>query len=248
MDWKRMSKREALVHLRNFDKGDESLKNMIKRVPAEYAELRNCLLAVYNGVDEKRKKGGPTLPKDYATDLYVGLALHEYLAKRGFGIWEAADDNVWRYIAVAVVPDLVHGRLRGEYEKDAFSGVRQSRFWVRNIWWYVHLSLVVDRNGKPDYKKTERILRSNDTDILAGVVDHQGSGFRVDFFRAMMSAFDDFCTSNKLAVSREDSFRDLIKEYQIRTAVVDPDLEGHARFLSEMFGKGSHLIRGAENA
>lgn len=246
MEWKKMSRREALVHLRAFDESEEAVVRMLKKMPAEYSDLRNLMVKVLSDVAAKRQTGAIKLPKDYALDLYLGLALHEYLSKNKFGVWEASDDNVWRYISVAVIPDVVHERLRGEYAKDAFSGVRQSRFWLRNIWWYVHLSLACDARGKPDYKKTERILCANDTDILAGVVDHQGVGFRVDFFRSMMAAFDDFCKSHVLALSREDTFRRLIKEYQIRTAVVDPDLEGHERFLAEMFGKGSHLIK--ENA
>lgn len=240
MDWKTMSKREALIHLRRYDQAGEIPESIYERLDDDYRALREHMLKAFDSVDEQRK--GAKLPRDYATDLFCGLSLYEFLASKGFGIWQAADDNVWRYIAVQVIPDIVHKRLGGEFSKDAFSGRRSSRFWVRNIWWYVYLSLAVS-DGKADYAETEKILSRNDTDILAGVVDHQGRGFRIDLFRKMMKMFDDFCRAGKLVCSREDVFRYLIKEYQIRTAVVDPELEGIEPFLREIFSKGHHLKR-----
>lgn len=238
MDWKMMSKREALMHLRRYDQVGAVPDAVFEKLDEDYRALREHMLSVFRTVESRRKIS--KLPKDYATDLFCGLALYAFLEERGFGIWQAADDNVWRYIAVLAIPDVVHARLGGEFSKDAFSGVRSSRFWVRNIWWYVFLSLVVT-DGKADYERTEQILCRNDTDILAGVVDHQGRGFRVKMFRKMMLMFDEFCQKGKLLCSREDVFRYLIKEYQIRTAVVDPDLEGIEAFLNEIFGKGVHL-------
>lgn len=243
MEWKRMSKREALLRLRSYDRDNSVPSSVLESVPKEYKDVRNTLCEVRGSVEKRRQEAGVKMPRDYATDLFLGIALHKCLSRMDFGLWEAADDNVWRYIAVSVIPDIVHDRLGGEYAKDAFSGVRSSRFWVRNIWWYVHLSLVVDGNGRPDYLKTEQILSRNDTDILAGVVDHQGNGFRVELFRAMMRTFDDFCKNSRLSDTRENVFRYLIKEYQIRTAVVDPDLEGHRPFLDEIFVKGARLTK-----
>ena len=240
MDWKTMSKREAIGHLNRYDREGCSSASIYGKLDEDYRDLRERMLVVFQSVDERRKQS--RLPKDYATDLFCGLAMHEFLAQRGFGLWQAADDNVWRYVAILVIPDIVHERLGGDFsKKDTFSGIaRSSRFWIRNIWWYVHLSLI-EVDGVADYQETERILSGNDTDILAGVVDHQGRGFRVDLFRKMMKKFDEFCRSGKLLMSREDVFRYLIKEYQIRTAVVDPDLEGADSFLDEIFRKGKHL-------
>ena len=243
MDWKTMSRHEALIHLRRYDQNGGVPSSVYERLDGEYRELRGRMREVFESVEERRKVD--KLPRDYATDLFCGLALHEFLESHGFGMWQAADDNVWRYIAIFAISDIVHERLGGGFleKKDAFSGVRSSRFWVKNIWWYVYLSLVVSSSGTIDYQKTESILRRNDTDILAGVVDHQGRGFRVALFRKMMSMFDEFCQSGRLICSREDVFRYLIKEYQIRTAVVDPDLEGIETFLKEIFIRGIHLKR-----
>jgi len=245
MEWKTMSRREALVHLCRYDQNEGVPSSTYEALDSDYRELRERMLEVFGSVEERRKVD--KLPRGYATDLFCGLALHEFLESRGFGMWQAADDNVWRYIAIFVIPDIVHERLGGgfvEMEK-AFSGVRSSRFWIKNIWWYVYLSLVISPSGTVDYRQTEKILRRNDTDILAGVVDHQGRGFRVALFRKMMSMFDEFCQSGQLKCSREDVFRYLIKEYQIRTAVVDPDLEGIETFLREIFDRGMHLKGGS---
>ncbi len=241
MEWKTMSKHEALIHLRRYSQMEGVPSSVYEKLNSDYRALRDRMCAVYASVEDRREHNGDRLPKDYATDLFCGLALHEFLNERGFGLWQAADDNVWRYIAVLTIPDIVHERLGGTFAKDAFSGVaRSSRFWVRNIWWYIYLSLV-ESDGNIDYQATEEILSRNDTDILAGVVDHQGRGFRINLFRKMMRMFDAFCKSGKLTRSREDVFRYLIKEYQIRTAVIDPDLEGIEVFLKEIFGKGAFL-------
>ena len=228
------------MHLRQYDQMGSVVPAVYERLNGEYIELRERICKVFSKIDERRMRD--KLPGSYAADLFCGLALHEFLDSLGFGIWQAADDNVWRFIAVMVIPDVVHKRLGGWIaKKDAFCGIdRSSRFWVRNIWWYIYLSLVV-KDGRNDYKETENILSKNDTDILAGVVDHPGRGFRVDLFRRMMSKFDAFCKKGKLMHSREDVFRYMIKEYQIRTAVVDPDLEGVDAFLDEIFNKGKHL-------
>lgn len=244
IEWKRMSKREALVHLHRYDEDKCVPSSMYEGLTDVYRELRERMTALRDCMDEMRKRIGNKTPKDYASDLLYGLTLYRFLREKEFGIWDAADDNVWRYIAVKVMPDIVHERLGGDYAKDAFSGVRSSRFWVRNIWWYIYLSLVETSERAPDYDMTAQILKGNDTDILAGVVDHPGSGFRVELFRLMMREFDAFCNRGVLADTRENAFRYLIKEYQIRTTLVDPDLEGHKLFLDEIFSKGEHLKKG----
>ena len=96
MEWKTMSKREARLHLCQYDQLGCVPLSTYEKLDRDYCALRKKMLDVFESVDERRKVG--KLPRDYAADLFCGLTLHEFLAHHGFGIWQAADDNVWRYI------------------------------------------------------------------------------------------------------------------------------------------------------
>lgn len=98
---------------------------------ASYSELRAILVKAFD------RAGGNTLPsrKMYPVDVEVGLDLYEYLSANDFSEAEAADDDVWRFISVKIIPDLTYLRYpdpeKAVVERAAESIGRDS-FWLRD--------------------------------------------------------------------------------------------------------------------
>src|SRR5206468_4257853 len=70
----------------------------------EYTRLREQLLEAIPHFDTRQDPGVSRY------DVAAGLALHRILREAGLDMRTAADDGVWRFLSLKVVPDLVAGR------------------------------------------------------------------------------------------------------------------------------------------
>lgn len=146
-----------------------------RKVKAPFDHLRNVLIAERNQFlsDESRKINS------YAFDLQMGLLLYRTLNEE-FAFTErlAAQDEIWRYLSLEVVPDLVYERY----------GLNDSRFykesrriWLKTIWWYIHLS------WQGTEEETFETVRNYSADEILQLIDRAGSaGYRVVLTRELM--------------------------------------------------------------
>ncbi|WP_080847930.1 hypothetical protein [Cytobacillus gottheilii] len=155
-------------------------------------------------------------PDLYDIDLYTGLAIYEVLNENfGFNERLASQDDIWRYLSIVIIPEVVykrHGLKAGRYYENP------RRIWLKSLWWYIHLSWQNTR------KLTFDVLKNNTTDTVAQLVERTGiNGYRVDFTRELMSVFH-YDYLDVVGTQRTILFRRVLKLSTARTKIIEPSL------------------------
>ncbi|MDN2701208.1 hypothetical protein O0881_04250 [Janthinobacterium sp. SUN100] len=159
-----------------------------------------------------------------AYDVAAGLALYRILGEAGMDVRTAADDSVWRFLSLRVVPDLVEARWPNAPAVRFWRS--RSRIWLRVIWWLVHLT------WQENEEQTRAVLADVTTDTIAQLVERPGrGGFRVELMRAL------FRERIRRHFS-QDEFRALMKLNTARVVVTEPwfcdgGIGGYARELHD---------------
>ncbi|WP_052962735.1 hypothetical protein [Pseudomonas fluorescens] len=145
-----------------------------------------------------------------AFDVACGLVLYRVLGQAGFDLRAAADNGVWRFLSVKLLPDLVAKRWEHTPESRFFSG--RSRIWLRAIWWTVHLT------WQGSEARTREILATVTTDTIVQLVERPGrAGFRVELTRQL------FAERSQRNPSQEQ-FRAIMRLNTARILILEPSL------------------------
>jgi len=182
----------------------------------EFAALRERLLRAIPAFS----KGGDSGAGAY--DVAAGLALYQILHAAGMDVRSAADDGVWRFLSLKVVPDLVVARWP-KMQEDRFWNSR-SRVWMRAVWWLVHLT------WQGAEEPTRAVLSDVTTDTIVQLVERPGrGGFRIELSRTLFRE-----RSQKKMTQAQ--FRSLMKLNTARVLVSEPwfcdgGVEGYVREL-----------------
>ncbi|RYL92395.1 DUF6339 family protein [Sporolactobacillus sp. THM19-2] len=161
--------------------------------------------------------------KEYLYDLRFGLGVYNLLNNEyDFKERQASNDEVWIYLSMNVVPDIVYHRWNLS-ETRYFSQSR--RIWLKIIWWYVHLSW----NGSN--QDTYQLLNGFTTDEIVQLVERSGSsGYRLDVTREIMKQF------SQLENRSNSLFRRVMKLNTARLKLVEPALVngGIKKYVEEL--------------
>jgi len=170
--------------------------------------------------------------KKYTFDLEFGLRMYASLYKNGFTEWNAADNGVWSYLSIRIIPDIVYGRCEG-YNEDRFYK-RNWRILLKDLWWYIHTT---EEGGDKDFdmEGTRKILARNSEDIMFLLLDHLGYGFRPRVYHLLMRRYSELLDSGIQLASCEDFFRAIMLLHQVRTEVIDPILQGEEAYVEGLF-------------
>jgi hypothetical protein len=160
-----------------------------------------------------------TVPNATEYELDQAFALELYFSvlsfNAGFTMREAADNELWRRLAVQVMPDLVERRWPakdGIHSKDHF-WAKPQRNWLKSLWWYVHLSC-----QNYDRVSTAACLINGSTDSIQHIVERPGpGGFRINLCRELMKRIGD----GTLDVSM---LKKVLKLNTSRVCLVEPEL------------------------
>ncbi|MGP4106769.1 hypothetical protein [Virgibacillus sp. L01] len=192
----------------------------------ETLELREKLIESSDRVlqyIEENEAG--TNKKDYLYDLRFGIELYLLLGEKyNFNLRQASDDEVWIYLSIKVIPDLVYNRW-GLSESRFYKQSR--RIWLRTMWWYVHLSWA------DTYEQTYDVLKGFTTDEVVQLVERSGPhGYRIDVTREIMKQFSDL-TDSQL---NRNLFRKVMKLNTARTKIIEPFLftGGTNKYVEEL--------------
>jgi hypothetical protein len=167
---------------------------------ADYAVLREKLLQAIPRFDAAAGAG--------AYDVATGLALYRVLGEAGMDVRTAADDGVWRFLSLRVLPELVQARWSHAPAERFWRG--RSRIWLRVCWWLIHLA------WQGTEEKTRAVLADVTTDTVVQLVERPGrGGFRVELTRALFSE-----RSRRRFTQSE--FRALMKLNTARVMVTEP--------------------------
>lgn len=175
---------------------DVEFQSLLQQWGAHQVEDFNPDLNALRGtcVDAFERAGGRSLParKMYPIDVEVGLALYTHLINHEFTPADAANDDVWRYISIKVVPDLTYFRYPDPEKQAKEQGCRINkkrffshtrRIWIKTLWWYVHLS------WQGDSEKTRSAIEENGSNIISHFIETPGKGYRVDVYRELMRLY-----------------------------------------------------------
>lgn len=197
----------------------------------EFNNLRSKMIAARNKIyDDYNYDQANNL--DYRFDLLFGLELYEILNEEGISHRNATGDDVWRYLSICVVPDIVHSRW-GLNADRFFANSR--RIWLKTLWWYIELSW---RNNK---EETYNILCNDTTDTLVSLVERPGLGYNILLYREIMYQLDRYCKDHVLS-TRRDMMRGVMKVNTAKVLTVSPELskngiEGYVKDLFRIVGE-----------
>lgn len=191
-------------------------------VKNEYVELRNKFIFARDEIFEKYNLDGSN-KLDYHFDLLYGLKVYEILNEEiGFVNRVATNDDVWRYLSISVIPDIVHARWG--LNADHFYKTSR-RIWLKTIWWYIDLS------WRGNAEETYEILKGNSTDTILQLVERPGIGYYNELYREIMLQYA------SLEDSSRNWFRRALKLNTARLITTSPELVdgGIIKYVEELF-------------
>lgn len=192
-----------------------SVKEEFEELRAEFIEARDEVFDKYN-LDTSNKL-------DYHFDLVYGLKVYEILTQEvGFVNRVATNDDVWRYLSICVIPDIVHARW-GLNDDHFYKTSR--RIWLKTIWWYIDLS------WRGNAEDTYEILKDNSTDTILQLVERPGIGYYNELYREIMLQYAD------LEDSSRNWFRRALKLNTARLITTSPELVdgGIKSYVADLF-------------
>lgn len=188
----------------------------------ELIKIREELISARDEIFEQHKLDFEN-KLDYRFDLLFGLKLYSILSKEiGFTNRIATSNDIWRYLSICVVPDIVHSRW--QLNEDHFYKVPR-RIWLKTLWWYINLSWVGNE------KDTYNILQNNTTDTILQLVERPGIGYYVEMYREMMLQYSEYEDTNR------ELFRRVLKLNTARLLTTSPELVdgGIKAYVQDLF-------------
>ena len=188
----------------------------------EFIELRQQLIKARDDIFEAHNLDKAN-KLEYSFDLLFGLEVYQILNEDiGFTNRVATNDDVWRYLSICVIPDIVHSRW--SLNADHFYKISR-RIWLKTIWWYIHLSW---RGNKED---TYEILKDNSTDTILQLVERPGIGYYTEMYRELMLQYTNYEDKSR------NLFRMVLKLNTARLLTISPELVegGISGYVSSLF-------------
>ncbi|MBS4915154.1 hypothetical protein BTI74_05885 [Lactobacillus delbrueckii subsp. bulgaricus] len=179
----------------------------------DWLELREKLISAR---DEVFGKYGFDFAKklEYSFDVLYGLKVYQILNKKiGFNLRQAGDDNIWRFLSVRVIPDIVHSRFG--LNEDHFFRLNR-RIWLKTIWWYIHLGWTGDEEGTWD------LLKQNTTDTILQLVERPGLGYYSAVDHEILVQYKEYRDAK--VVNATDIFREVLKLNVAKLPTTSPEL------------------------
>ena len=207
-------------------------------IDSENAHLRNDIQELNRKVRIEAEKKAESKRSDYYVDSHLGLELYEYFWKQPcFSMRVAANDGFWRYLSLAVAPDVVSQRW-GKDNSDHYWS-KPTRIWFRSIWWFVHLA------WQGDMESTREVLETSffTTDTILNFEERNGrKGTSVDAYREIINMYskvpEEIIRNNSRgkAGNSDDLFRVVMKLNTAKMMVMEPSLcvggeKGYAKSL-----------------
>ncbi|ERF48444.1 MULTISPECIES: hypothetical protein [unclassified Staphylococcus] len=191
-------------------------------IPEEYVVLRQEILKARDDIFLAYSLDGVE-KLDYKFDLLFGIKLYEILNENiKFYNRDAMNDDIWRYLSIKIIPDIVHSRW-GFNEDHYFKTSR--RIWLKTIWWYINLSWTGDS------ETTFNLLEKNTTDTILQLVERPGIGYNVEMYRELMKQYKGYDDSSR------DLFRRVLKVNTARLLTTSPELidGGIPQYVDDLF-------------
>jgi len=211
-------------------------KKVLPTLSPEYDAIKLELTKLY---EQAKGEARYSDRKEYLTDVFFGLYLYEYFSHNSwFNLRTAANDDFWRYISVAVIPEVVADRWGSN--KDNYFWKQSNRLWPKTTWWYIYLT------WHESLENTKDILISKNlnSDTIQGIVERTGrKGTFVEVYREIVYQYSqlDFKTivkfKKELSYGSDSLFRAIMRLNTARCLVTDPCLckDGVVGYVNSLF-------------
>lgn len=235
---------EELSKLQSEDTMNKWNEDMVPEIhlsPRE-SELRDALVSAFNDVLSYLQIDKEDISrKSYQFDMEYGIKIYRILdIESNFTLRQAANLDIWRYLSIKVIPDIVYYRW-GLHEGRFWKEPR--RIWLKTIWWYIYLSW---QGNEAD---TAEVLKDNTTDEIVQLVERAGSlGYRVNLTREIIKIYG---TLSKEEKGRNNMiFRKVMKLNTARVKTIEPELHplGHETYVKELFSYFDHAKEEAKSS
>lgn len=205
--------------------------------PDVYMGLREKLVSAYEEIKEQIEHDpalNKSATKTYQLEYRYALRIYRILNEEGLTVRNASDDGVWRFLSIAVVPDIVYDRWKDEKKPQYFNPDRfyagTRRIWLKILWWYVYLC------WQGDYEQTEACIATNNANEISQLVERSGTGgYRVDLFRGIIGYYDSIPQSVRI---KEKNLLSRVLQLNIaRSQIIEPDLVpgGVSEYIKMLF-------------
>lgn len=207
----------------DFEKLEILSSSIVPISPREdFKEIRNQLIEIRDYIFEKYEYDNAN-KLDYKFDLLFGLKMYQVLNENvGFTNRVATNDDIWRYLSICVIPDIVHSRWELNEERFYKS---PRRIWLKALWWYIHLS------WRGNEEETYNILKDNTTDTVVQLVERPGIGYHVEMYREIMYQYSFIQDSSR------EVFRRLLKLNTATILTTIPELVegGIKKYVQDLY-------------
>lgn len=184
MKWIELTKNKAQkqyeTFYNSFIKNNDQEEYTIFNIEANYKELREDVMRITENVLNELNSNIKNIGKlAYEFDYRFAIDFYSLLnEKYNFNNYLANNDNIWIYLSVIILPDLVFFRW-GDSVDHIYK--RSSRIWLKSLWWYIFLAW----NDNKD--KTIEVLKNNNSDTLVQLVERTGkNGYRVELYKEIL--------------------------------------------------------------
>ena len=207
----------------DFEKLEILSSSIVPISPREdFKEIRNQLIEIRDYIFEKYEYDNAN-KLDYKFDLLFGLKMYQVLNENvGFTNRVETNDDIWRYLSICVIPDIVHSRWELNEERFYKS---PRRIWLKALWWYIHLS------WRGNEEETYNILKDNTTDTVVQLVERPGIGYHVEMYREIMYQYSFIQDSSR------EVFRRLLKLNTATILTTTPELVegGIKKYVQDLY-------------
>ncbi|WP_273834177.1 DUF6339 family protein [Guptibacillus sedimenti] len=214
-----MTKKEARKIFLSWDQNTSPVPSYDSEYNRLRTDLNSCFEQATRYVKENDVK-----KREYITDLNFGVNMFVLLKEKyNFTPREASNSEIWNYISMKVIPDIIYERW-GYNEGRFFS--RSNRTWLKTMWWYIYLSWIDNQ------QETYNILKDFTTDEIVQLVERSGPhGYRMPLTREIMRQFSTLDESSKRKL-----FRKVMKLNTARVKSVEPALipGGYEKYVKEL--------------
>jgi hypothetical protein len=144
---------------------------------ATESELRNSL--------DKLLPQAFTALSPFLKDLELGIALHKALRAIGATPRDTSDEAFWRWVVLAVLPDLCSSRWA--LSEKHFLGSHHC--WPMQCWWFAELTCGRDLTDPAVEAAFRASHAKSSTDTIQALLDRPGQGYRVAWTRELFRQY-----------------------------------------------------------
>ena len=183
MNWKNLTKSESKLIV---DQAIEEERMIPSIIDVEYKELHDMIYSAFDkalDVLNIQKEDLSNSNSKYKFDCYFGKELYKIfnIEKYKIGEREASNDDMWRYIQIKIVPDLIYYRWKDNIVPRIYA--QSNRLYLKTLWWYYYLSF----NNDLEHTCELLLYPCNSTDTIVALVERCGrKGYRLDLYREIM--------------------------------------------------------------